>query len=117
MLAMRFEPDVAQQDDLVVASDFFKGPLQIVTGILEITGIPFFVCTSDASGCSDQPFAIGIVAGPANERAHRAFGLRARGPNDRRLSRFDDLIHVNPSRHLGVLRPSCETIRPLCWLR
>jgi hypothetical protein len=30
---------------------------------------------------------------------------------------FDDLIHVNPSRHLGVLRPSCETIRPLRWFR
>src|SRR5262249_56048596 len=87
VVGMRLGTDVGQEDDLVVASDFFKGPLQIITGILEITGIPFFVCTSDASGCSDQPFAIGIVAGPANERAHRPFGLRARGSNDGRLSR------------------------------
>src|SRR5262249_54745879 len=29
VFAMRFEPDVAQQDDLVVAGDFFEGPLQV----------------------------------------------------------------------------------------
>jgi hypothetical protein len=64
VLAMRFEPDVAQQNNLIVAGGFFKGPLQILARILEITRKPLFVCTSNASGCSDEPFAIGIIARP-----------------------------------------------------
>jgi hypothetical protein len=80
MFAVRFELDVAQQHDLIVTSDFFEGSLQVFTRIFKITRKPFFISAYDATGCSEQSFAIRIVAGPTNESTHGIFGGRARGP-------------------------------------
>src|SRR5262249_45894360 len=103
VFAMRFEPDVAQQDDLVVAGDFFEGPLQVLARIFEITCKPFLVCARDARRCANKSFAVGIIAGPTNERAYRLFRLGARGPNDGDLSRssfFEAMIELYDLVHL-----------------
>jgi hypothetical protein len=80
MLAMRFELDVAQQHDLIVAPDLFEGSFQIFKWIFEITRKPFFISAHDMGGSSEQSFAIRTVAGPAKERAHGVFGGPARRP-------------------------------------
>ena len=79
VLAMRFEADVAQHHDLVVALDLLEGPLQHVARILIVAGEEFLVGAHDAIGRADQTFAVGIVAGPADQRADRLFGFLARG--------------------------------------
>src|SRR5262245_56907138 len=110
VFAMRFEPDVAQQDDLVVAGDLFEGPLQVLARIFEITCKPFLVCAHDARRCADKSFALGIIAGPTNERAYRLFRLGARGPNDRDLSRtsfLEAMIELYDLVHLIFPAPRC----------
>lgn len=41
MFAVAFEANVSQQYHFVVAPDFFKRPLQIITGVLAVAGEPF----------------------------------------------------------------------------
>ena len=77
VLAMRFEPDIAHDDDLVVAVHFLEGALQQHLRILSVTAEPFLVGARHASGRAFEPFAHRIVAGPADQRAHRVFGLIA----------------------------------------
>src|SRR5262245_5775442 len=117
VFAMRFEPDVAQQDDLVVAGDFFAGPLQVLARIFEITCKPFLVCARDTRRGADTSFAVGIIAGPTNERAYRLFCLGARRPNAGDLSRtsfFDAMIELYALVHLIFPAPRCpERYGPL----
>ena len=82
MLAVRFESDIAQQHDLVVASDFFECALKVLAGILGITGKPLFIRVNDPRRRPEQPFAVGIVAGPADEGAHGVLSLGAQRPYD-----------------------------------
>src|ERR1700674_851915 len=115
MLAVGFEPDIAQQHNFVIAADLLEGTLQILPGILEIARIPLFVGANDASRRSDQSFAIGIVARPANEGAHGIFGNRARRPADgvgrsggrssvRAMIELHYLIHVIPRKNRIEIR-------------
>src|SRR5271170_6185809 len=80
VLAMGFEADVAQHHDLVVAAGLLEGALEIFARIVVIAGKPFLVGAHDAPRRGAKPFAAGIVAGPADQRAHGILGLRARRP-------------------------------------
>src|SRR4051812_3809754 len=77
---MRLEADVTQQHDLVVAGDLFEGTLQILARVVEISGKPFFVGANEAARCAAKPFALGVVAGPADQSLDRGFRLPARRP-------------------------------------
>src|SRR6516162_300880 len=121
MLAMRLETNIAQHHYFVVAAGFLEGSLEIIARIVVITGEPFLIGANDPRRRGEKSLAIGIVAGPANERAHGNFSFRARRPPDaacrRRFVAFgfviDRLVHKSFSgRHLvngNWLRgPSCS---------
>ena len=98
---MRFEADVAQHHDLVVALDLLEGPLQHVARILIVAGEEFLVGAHDAIGRADQSLAVGIVARPADQRADRLFGLLARGTRQAggerdHLALLQHPVHVVP---------------------
>ena len=77
MLAMGFEPDVAQQDHLVVTGDFLEGAVKIFARILEIAGKPFFVGANNARRRAAKAFSIG--SSPAHWMSVRtAFSAVAR---------------------------------------
>src|SRR5437870_10244035 len=71
VLAMRFETDVLQRDDLVVAIGFLEGALEQCYRIHVVAAEELFVGAHDAVGSAKQPFAVGIVAGPAEQSADR----------------------------------------------
>ena len=62
VLAVGFKSDISQQHDLVVPTHLFEGSLQVLLWVLEISRKPLFVGTHNASGSSDQSFAIGVIA-------------------------------------------------------
>jgi len=78
MLAMRLERDIPQRNDFVVARDLFKCPAQVVGGVLLIAGEPFLERTRDPRGRALKPFAVRVVAGPAEQHAHGIFSFRSR---------------------------------------
>src|ERR1700694_3109813 len=105
MLAVGFEPDIAQQHNFVVAADLLEGSLQILPGILEITRKPLFIGADHAGRRSDQSFAIRIGSRPTNERAYGIFGGRARrsvdgGDRAGHRSSFRTMIEVHYFIHL-----------------
>ena len=77
VLAVGFEADVAQHDHLVVAVGLLEGSLQDFDGVLEISCEPFLVGADDAIGRAEQTLARGIVARPAQQRAHGLLRLLA----------------------------------------
>ena len=80
MLAVRFEPDVAQQDHFIVASDFLEGAVKIFAGIFEVAGKPFFVGANNAGRRATQAFPVRVIPGPLDERSHSSFGRCSRRP-------------------------------------
>src|ERR1019366_5018114 len=108
MLAMGLELDVPQHHHLVIAGDLVEGPAEIVARLLPITGEPFFVGARDPGGRTQQSLPVRIIAGPANERAHRVFGVGAcRAVRRRRAGRrlgLAALPDCNNFTHLNLLR-------------
>src|SRR6202049_1437637 len=80
MLAMGLEADIAQHHDLVVAAGLLEGALEIFARIVVVAGEPFLVGARYARRRGAQPLAVGIVAGPADQRTDRGLGLGARRP-------------------------------------
>src|ERR1700716_3931610 len=80
MLAMGLEPDIAQHHHLVIARDLVECAVEIVARFLVVAGEPLFVSARHPGRGSQQALPIGVVAGPANECAHRVFGVGARRP-------------------------------------
>ena len=109
VLAMQFEADVLQRDDLVVTIGFLEGALQQRYRIHAIAAEELLVGAHDAVGSAEQPFAAGVVAGPAQQGANRVQGFLAG-----RLPRRDGLEGIfgpghgggESSRHRGFS----------CWL-
>jgi magnesium chelatase family protein len=66
MLAMRFEADVAQHHDFVIAAGFLKGAFKIVARIVLVTGEPFLVGAHDPRRGGNKALALGIVTRPAD---------------------------------------------------
>src|SRR5580704_2545314 len=81
MLAMGLEADVAQHDDLVIAAGLLEGALEVFARIVVVAGEPFLVGARHARRGGAKPFAVGVVAGPADQRADRGLGLGARRPD------------------------------------
>ncbi len=79
MLAMRLEADVAQHDHLVVAVDLAERAPQELERVVVVAAEPVFERADDAAWCSEEPFAIRIVANPLEQRAYGRFGVGARG--------------------------------------
>ncbi len=76
VLAIAFEPDVAQQDDFVIAFDFLEGPLQQADRIDLVAGEQLAIGAGDAGGRVAQALARRVVAGPAEQDADGVFGFR-----------------------------------------
>src|SRR6185436_7299248 len=79
MLAVRLEADVAQHDHLVVALDLAERAPQELERVFVVPAEPIFVGADDSARCSDEAFAIGVVADPLQQRADGRFCLFARG--------------------------------------
>ena len=77
MLAMRLERDVLQQHDLVIAADLLEGAAEMVGRILAIAAGIFAPGARDALRRVEQPLAVGIVAGPADQGPHRLLDVVA----------------------------------------
>ena len=77
VFAMALELDVAQHDEFVVALDFLEGARQVLLGIQRVAAEPVLVGLDHALGRVEQAFARGVLAGPAQQRAHGLFGLGA----------------------------------------
>ena len=94
MFAMGLERNVLEQDDFVISADFLEHPRQMIRRVLGIARGIFPPRPSNALGRVGQPFAVGIVTGPANERLDR------RGNLARNLDlgrRYDQIPVVQPS--------------------
>ena len=71
VLAMRLERDVLEQHDLVIAAHLLEGAAKVARRILAIADRIFAPGAGDARGRVQQPLAVGIVAGPADQGPHR----------------------------------------------
>ena len=80
VLAMGFEADVLQHDDLVVAVGFLEGAVQQRHRILVVTAEKFAIRAYDPVGSAEQPFPLRVVAGPSDQGADRLLGLGAARP-------------------------------------
>src|SRR5207248_2740512 len=83
VLAVRLGRDVAQHDHLVVAADFLEGAPEVRGRIDPVARKPVEVGVDDPVRGIAQAFAVGILARPAQERAHRLLGRAARDPRSR----------------------------------
>src|SRR5260370_32646065 len=82
VLAMRFEADVLQYDDFVIPVGVLERALQERHRILFVAAEELVVGADNAVGGAKEPFAPGVVAGPADQRAHRLQRLVAGRPAD-----------------------------------
>ena len=78
VLAMRFEADVLQHDDLVIPVHLLEGALQQRHRVLVVAAEEFGIGAHDPVGRAEQALALGVVAGPADQRADRLERLLAR---------------------------------------
>ena len=79
VLAVALEPDVLQDDHLVIAVGLFEGPLEQFDRIDAITGEEFLVRANDAVGGTQQAFTVGIVSRPQQQGADGFFGFGTAG--------------------------------------
>ena len=85
VLAMGFDADIAQHDDLVIAFGLGKGPVQELHRIDGIAGEEFLIGAHHPGRRFAQAFAVRIVAGPAQQGADCRFGFLARRAPGRRM--------------------------------
>src|SRR3954447_4239123 len=109
MLAVRLERNVLQKNDFVVAADFLKGAAEMHRRIFGIAAGIFAPRAGHAARRVEQPFPVGIVAGPANEGPDRLPHVLR---NLARRRRFDEVavfrfampewrIHLSISRAIS----------------
>src|SRR6202045_2420689 len=80
MLAMGLEGEISRPHGLVIAAGLLEGALEIIARVVVVPGEPFLVGARHPRRRGAKPFAVGIVAGPADQGADRARGLGARLP-------------------------------------
>jgi len=78
VLAVRFEADVLQHDDLVIPVHLLEGALQQRHRILVVAAEELGVRAHHPVRRAEQAFPLGVVAGPADQRADRVERLVAR---------------------------------------
>ena len=80
MLAMGFEANVPESDDLVISVCLGKGALQQRDWVLAVATEEFPVGAHDAIRSAEQPFTGRVIAGPADQRANRLHRFLATRP-------------------------------------
>jgi hypothetical protein len=89
------ERDVLQQHDLVVAADFLEHARQVAGRVLGIAEAVFLPRAGNALRGIAEPFAVRIVAGPADQRAYRFLHF----VRDRRLAARIVLVGTDQAAH------------------
>src|SRR5262245_25084369 len=79
VFAMRFEADVAQHDQLVVAVDLLEGAFEEGDGIGLVAAKELFIGARHPVGRPEQTFTFRIVPGPTQQCAHGLLGFGAAG--------------------------------------
>ena len=105
VLAMRLERDVLQQHDLVIAADLLEGAAEMVRRILGIAARIFLPGARDPRRRVEQALAVGIVARPADQGAHRLLDVVGHGD----LARLADQIAVFGVAAAPVISPPLAT--------
>jgi hypothetical protein len=93
VLAVALDADVAQHDEVIVAAGFLELPRERLGRIEPVARIVFLERIRDAARRIHEAFAVGIVPGPGDQRAHGLFRIGARGPlgGQRRLEGYGGL--------------------------
>ena len=100
VFAMGLEPDIAQQNNFVVSFNFFKSPLKYGFGIGGIAGKELFVGAHDAIRGIHEPFPVGVIARPSDQRPNRRLRIRTLGHVAR-----EDLLVLHLEAQAGRRRP------------
>ena len=74
VLAMAFDIDVLEHDDVVIALHILERARELAHRVLAIAAEPFLVGVDDTLGRIEQAFAARIVPRPGQKRAHRLHG-------------------------------------------
>ena len=104
VLAVALHADVAQHDEVVVATGLIEGLGKRLRGIEAVAGIILLVSAHDAARGLLETFARGIVARPRDQGANGFLGLGLRGPPARSRLQGD-----------GGL-PGRDVVHGWCWL-
>ena len=117
VLTMRPEIDVAENDHLVVAVCLLERAAQDRVGVLAVAHKILLVGARDPLGRIEQPLALGVVAGPAEQHAHRLLGLLPRRSPAGSLGRV--VIGAGYGRELAVVHgwSPFSGPRPVVWCR
>jgi hypothetical protein len=78
VFAVRVEADVLDQHEVVIAAGLAEGAVEHFRRAFAVALVDFFVGVDDALGRLQHAFALRVVAGIGDQRAHRGFGLFAR---------------------------------------
>ena len=100
---MRMERNVAQQDDFVIASDFLERALQVHRRVFLIARAVLLPRAAIAGGSVDQPFALRVITGPAQQGADRFLNFVRNGELVARGFRHDMAMH------------DVHGLSPFCW--
>src|SRR4051812_39629562 len=77
VLAMGFEADIAQHDNLVIPVDLLEGALKEGLRVFPVAAEPLLIGARDPRRGCGKPLAGRIIARPADQRADSGFGFRA----------------------------------------
>ena len=80
VLAVQFEPDIAQHDHLVIILHLLEGALEIIDRVAVIAGEPFLERARHAARCADKPLACRIISGPAQQCPYSLLRFGTAGP-------------------------------------
>ena len=75
VFAVALHVDAAQHDHVVIALHVLEGARQLLGRVAVVAGEPLAIGLDDALGRVQQAFAVGIVAGPGQQRPDGGHGL------------------------------------------
>ncbi len=101
VLAMGMERDIAHQNDVVIAADLGKGRFQHSLGVFFVAREKFAIGVGDAARRIDQPFAVGVISRPGDQRTHSGLGLFARWAFDHPVERGLGSLGLDVHVHKG----------------
>src|SRR5580765_8494351 len=106
VLAVRLEGNVLQENYLIVPADFLEGAAEMNRRILFVSAGIFAPGSRDATRCIEKPYAVGIVAGPTDQRPDgfcdfaRNFAFR-RGLDEVAILRIAMIVHSQSSHWIS----------------
>ena len=69
VFTVRLQRNIAQQDDIIIVPDFFKGALKNLSRVFTITGEELLVCSNRSRRCVGKIFAGMIISRSAKAQA------------------------------------------------